>query len=344
MRNIEQIRDFLQNYDGPEMNIMEVCGSHTASIAKNGIPSMISDRLHLVSGPGCPVCVTPSSYIDKLIELSKKEHTCIGTFGDLLRVPGSVGSLSEAKGEGARAEMVYSPFDMIEMAKREPDTTFIFAAVGFETTTPVYALLLQQLEEEKIQNVKILTSLKTMPAVIDYLCKNGAPVQGFLAPGHVCVVTGSETFEPLASRYGIPFGVAGFQGEEILQALYGIVKARGQGKVMNFYPQVVTQEGNKRAKELVNRFFEPVDALWRGMGEIPASGLILREEYQVYDAGSRGLLEDRRRNGACRCDQVLMGKIKPSDCPLFGKVCTPLTPQGACMVSAEGSCHTCFVN
>lgn len=340
---LEKIVSFLAQYDGPEMNIMEVCGSHTAAIAKNGIPGMLSDKLHLVSGPGCPVCVTISSYIDKLIALAM-QGKCIVTFGDLLRVPGSEKSLSMVKGEGARVELVYSPMDTLALAKAEPDTEFIFAAVGFETTTPVYALLLDAIIAEGIRNIKLLTALKTMPAAIDYLCSNDAPVQGFLAPGHVCVITGTKDFGRLAETYGIPFGVSGFEGEEILVALYGIVKAQGLGKVMNFYPSVVNEAGNEKAQALVNKYFEPADACWRGMGVIEGSGMMLRKEYEAFDAGSAGLTEDVKKNKGCRCDQVLMGKIKPKECPLFGKVCTPMTPQGACMVSTEGSCQTHYTN
>ena len=370
-RQLDMIREYLACYDGPKLNIMEVCGSHTAAISKNGIRGMLSDHIHLISGPGCPVCVTPSSYIDRLIELALEEHCCIVTFGDLLRVPGSEKSLSMAKGDGARVEMVYSPLDVVELAKREPEVQFVFAAVGFETTTPVYALLMQQLLEEGLENVRLLTALKTMPPVIDYLCANGAPVQGFLAPGHVCVVTGSRAFAALAKKYQIPFGVSGFEAREILLALYGIVKAASggmadgmsdkascgvagaasgseegsqnqRGIVMNFYPSVVSEEGNLRAQQLVERFFAPADACWRGMGVIPASGLLLQPEFQRFDAGSAGLARDQKKNVACCCDQVLMGRMAPDQCPLFGKVCTPLTPQGACMVSTEGSCFSWY--
>lgn len=350
---LEKIRDYLGTYDGPEILIMEVCGSHTASIAKNGIQGLLSKKIHLISGPGCPVCVTPSAYIDRLIELALKEKVCIVTFGDLIRVPGSSMSLSMAKGEGARVEMVYSPLDVLDLAAKEPEMQFVFAAVGFETTAPVYALLLEQLRERKIRNVRLLTALKTMPPVIDHLCANGAPVDGFLAPGHVCVVTGSRIFEPLAKKYHIPFGVSGFEGEEILLALYGIVKcletsgtkeSPQRGRVMNFYPSVVTEMGNTIAQKQVTTYFEPADACWRGMGNIPGSGLILREEYRQYDAGSAGLDRDQKKNPACCCDRVLMGKMTPEECPLFGKVCTPMTPQGACMVSTEGSCFSRFFN
>jgi len=240
--------------------------------------------------------------------------------------------------------MVYSPMDIFTLAQKEPDTTFVFAALGFETTTPVYALLLEEVIEKKIENVKLLTALKTMPGVIEYLCENGASIQGYLAPGHVAAVTGSDLFKPLAEKYQIPFAVSGFEGEEILEALCGIVQARDRATVMNFYPAVVSAEGNVRAQELVKKYFQPTDAAWRGMGIVPGTGMELRPEYEKYDAGSKSLVEDNKRNKACCCDQILMGKMQPQQCPLFGKVCKPLTPQGACMVSEEGSCHSAFAS
>jgi len=349
--SLAEMRDFLANYDGPEVNIMEVCGSHTAAISKNGIRGMLSDKIHLISGPGCPVCVTPTAYVDRLIELAMTSNTCVVTFGDMLRVPGSKLSLSEASGLGGRAVMVYSPMDIFAMAEEEPETTFVFAALGFETTTPVYALLLEEIIEKNIENVKLLTALKTMPGVIEYLCENGASIQGYLAPGHVAAVTGSDLFQPLAEKYQIPFAVSGFEGEEILEALCGIVKAynkmqsgNAEVPVMNFYPSVVSKEGNVRAQELVAKYFKPTDAAWRGMGIVSGTGMELRSEYEKYDAGSRDLVEDNKRNKACCCDQILMGKMQPQECPLFGKVCKPLTPQGACMVSEEGSCHSAFAS
>lgn len=343
---LAEMKDFLVNYDGPDIHIMEVCGSHTAAISKNGIRGMLSDKIHLISGPGCPVCVTPTAYVDKLIELAMTPNTCVVTFGDMLRVPGSKQSLSEASGMGGRAVMVYSPMDILALAEKEPETTFVFAALGFETTTPVYALLLEEVIEKEIENVKVLTALKTMPGVIEYLCENGAAIQGYLAPGHVAAVTGSNLFKPLAEKYQIPFAVSGFEGEEILEALCGIVSAyldeNTRSRVMNFYPTVVSAEGNIRAQELVAKYFQTTDAAWRGMGIVSGTGMELRPEYEKYDAGSRDLVEDNKRNKACCCDQILMGKMQPQQCPLFGKVCKPLTPQGACMVSEEGSCHSMY--
>lgn len=354
MRDLDRTLRFLREYNGPEMNIMEVCGSHTGSIAKNGIPELLSPKIHLISGPGCPVCVTPSSYIDRLIELSLTPGTCVVTFGDLLRVPGSRISLSEAKGLGGQVKMVYSPLDVILLAEAEPETNFVFAAVGFETTSPVYALLMEELLSENLHNVRLLTAMKSMPEVIGCLCEKGADVQGFLAPGHVSVITGSRIFEPLASHYRIPFGVAGFGAEDILIALEGIVEIysdsirnnspESRGRVVNYYPSAVTEDGNRQAMAKVDTYFEKSDALWRGLGMIPGSGRVLRPEYAAFDAGSSTLTTDTKKNAACCCDRVLTGHMRPSQCPLFGKGCTPMRPQGACMVSAEGNCHTWFVN
>ena len=212
--------------------------------------------------------------------------------------------------------------------------------MGFETTTPVYALLMETLIQEKIENVQLLTAIKTMPEVIDYVCASGSGVNAFIAPGHVSVVTGSKIYKPIAEKYQIPFGVSGFAGKEMLTALYGIVKARGRGVVMNFYPSVVSENGNENALALIDKYFEKAPAVWRGMGRIEGSGRVLKAEYAKYDAGSKGLDEDIKQNKACNCADVLVGKIRPYQCPLFGKVCTPETPQGACMVSTEGSCFS----
>ena len=350
---IETYIEYLKNYDGPDVTFMEVCGSHTAAIAKSGITRVISDKIHLVSGPGCPVCVSPSGYVDKLIALAMEQDTTVCTFGDLLRIPGTKSSLNEAKGQGASVEMVYSPMDVVALAKEHPTHRYVFGAVGFETTIPVYTVLLEQLEAENIENVQILTALKVMPPVIGWLCDNGAHIDGFIAPGHVSVITGSKHFEALSRKYETPFAVTGFSPKELVVGIYGLLRmweqkdrllAEGESLTGNYYPSVVTAEGNTIAQEKVAKFFAPGPAVWRGMGEIADSGLYLREAYRKYDAGSFGLDEDNKINKACRCDQVLMGKISSYECPLFGKVCTPLSPQGACMVSSEGSCYQRYLN
>ncbi|WP_444659421.1 hydrogenase formation protein HypD [Caproiciproducens sp. R2] len=338
------IQSYLKTYDGPPLRLMEVCGTHTAQISRCGITGILSPAVLMISGPGCPVCVTVTAYIDRLVALSMEPENVVVTFGDMLRVPGGSRSLNDAKAAGGHVQMVYSPLDALKLAADDPARTYIFAAVGFETTAPVYAMLLEEAIANGVSNVKILTSLKTMPPVIDWICKNQGGVDGFLAPGHVSVITGSRIFEPLSEKYGIPFAVAGFEGPQILAAIYALVRKSGKAGVMNLYPGAVTEEGNRTAQKMVDKYFAPCDAAWRGMGSIPDSGLLLREEYARFDAGSAGLNDDRGANARCRCAQVLTGAVSPNECPLFGSACTPQTPQGACMVSMEGSCYNYFTN
>lgn len=342
--NITDITEFLSNYDGEELSFMEVCGTHTAAISENGIPSILSKKIKLISGPGCPVCVTVADYIDRLCTLALEDNTCVVTFGDLIRVPGSSSALQETKSKGGRIRMVYSPFEIIDLAEKDTDTTYVFAAVGFETTTPIYAVLLEKIIEEDIKNIRLLTALKTMPAAIDTLCQMGGRIDGFIAPGHVSVITGANEFKSLAEKYNLPFVVSGFKGEELLASIYALVKLKGQGKVLNLYKSAVTDTGNDKAKTLVNKYFEPCDAVWRGIGKIKNSGMALKKEYAVYDAGSRELIHDNVKNKKCRCGEVITGFSSPCDCPLFAKACTPENPQGACMVSNEGSCFHYYIN
>lgn len=346
--NIDNVINYLKSYNNKDIRLMEICGTHTASIAENAIQSIISDKIHLISGPGCPVCVTVSSYVDRLCELALQDDNVIVTFGDMIRVPGRKYALKDIKSQGADIRMVYSPMQALDFARREPDKTFIFAAVGFETTTPIYALLIDRAIKDKISNIKLLTALKTMPAVVDRLCGNGADIDGFIAPGHVCAVTGAEAFLPLAKKYNIPFAVSGFEAEEILSAIYALVKTidkgEGLGTVMNLYKSVVRQERNEKAFDVVNKYFVPCSASWRGLGKIESSGLVLRDEYSRFDAGSADLTADFSKSKGCMCGEIITGKKTPSECPLFKKVCTPENPMGACMVSGEGTCFNLFIN
>ncbi len=339
-------RAYLKEYDGPPVRIMEICGTHTAAISHNGIPSLLSPKIQLISGPGCPVCVTVTEYIDRLIELSLTKDTVVATFGDMIRVTGSRQSLQDVKADGAQVRMVYSPLDMLRLAQEEPSKTFVFAAVGFETTIAVYAALLDEAIRQNIRNIRLLTSLKTMPRVIDWVCTMQGGIDGFLAPGHVSVITGSDMYEPLAKKHGVPFAVAGFEGEQLLMALYALVRTieRGEGRVMNLYPSVVSAKGNETAQHMISKYFTVCDAAWRGMGVVPDSGMVLRREFEGYDAGSQFLYSDHSHHPKCRCAKVITGAEKPNDCALFGTLCTPETPQGACMVSTEGSCFSYFVN
>lgn len=341
--NINDVIKALKEYDGEEITMMEVCGTHTASISENAIPSLISDKIHLISGPGCPVCVTVSDYVDKLIELALDGNVIV-TFGDMIRVPGSKKALKDIKFEGGDIRMVYSPTETIELAKAEPNKNFVFAAVGFETTTPIYALLLDEIIKQKIENVQLLTALKTMQNVIATLCESDNKIDGFIAPGHVAVITGSNAFVPLAEKYSLPFAVSGFEAEEILASIYALIKLRRQGKVINLYKSAVTSERNEKAFEIVHKYFEEYDAPWRGLGIIKGSGMALKKEYAKYDAGSRELTNDYSYQKGCLCGEIISGNKKPTDCPLYNKICTPENPKGACMVSNEGTCHNYITN
>jgi len=346
--NIEQIIKELKEYDGPSVKIMEVCGTHTASIFKSGIRSLISPKIRLISGPGCPVCVTPAAYIDRCIEYAKRENHVLLTFGDMMKVPGLKGSLSQAKGDGARVELMYSPIEAVEKAIKNPDLVYVIAGVGFETTTPAYALAMEEAVSRGAENIRLLTALKTVLPALQWICENDDDIDGFLCPGHVSVIIGSDAYARLAGQFNRPFVVAGFEPEHILAGIYEIMKqlksgaAESRGRqaaaVRNLYKNAVKAEGNKKAQEIISRYFEPGAAMWRGLGMIPDSGLYLRPEYGAFDAGSKGLDEDIELPASCRCGDVIIGRINPNECPMFGKACNPSDPYGPCMVSSEGAC------
>lgn len=341
---LNDVLKFLKEYDGDELNLMEVCGTHTASIAENAIESLISDKIHLISGPGCPVCVTVSSYVDRLCELALTENNVIVTFGDMIRVPGSEQSLKDVKAHGADVRMVYTPLEMLDMAQKEKSKTFIFAAVGFETTTPIYALLIDEAIKRNINNIKILSALKTMPNVIKKLCNDKNNIDGFIAPGHVAALTGSNIFEQLAKQNNRPFAVSGFNAEEILASIYALVKMQGTGKCVNLYKAVVKDNENEKAKTLVDKYFKPYNAAWRGIGIIDNSGMILKDDYSNFDAESKNLTNDYSYQKGCCCGEIITGRMKPTQCPLFKKVCTAENPMGSCMVSNEGTCFNYYIN
>jgi len=349
MMNVELIIKELKEYDGPVVKIMEVCGTHTASIFKSGVRSLISPKIKLISGPGCPVCVTPAAYIDRCIEYAMKENHVLVTFGDMMKVPGRNGSLSQAKGEGARVELMYSPLEIVEKAKQNPNTVYVIAGVGFETTVPAYALTIEEAAGQGIRNIRLLTALKTVMPALRWICENEDGIDGYLCPGHVSVIIGSEIYQELADRYEKPFAVAGFEPEHILAGIYDIVKqleskTETEAAVHNLYKNAVKAEGNKKAQEVIDRYFEPGSAMWRGLGMIPDSGLYLRPEYESYDGGSKGLDQDIQLPESCRCGEVIIGRINPNECPMFGTACNPMNPYGPCMVSSEGACGIWYRN
>lgn len=344
--NIDQVTQVLREYDGRPVKLMEVCGTHTASIFKNGIRSLISSKINLIAGPGCPVCVTPAAYIDHCIEYAKESDHVLVTFGDMMKVPGTELSLSQAKGDGAKVELMYSPSEVIEKAEQHPDLTYVVAAVGFETTVPAYALALEEALQKGLHNIRFVTALKTVLPALDWICQNEKGIDGFLLPGHVSVIIGSDSYLEIAEKYHKPCTVAGFEAEHLLVSIYDIVQQLQQEshQVHNLYSNAVHQEGNRKAQTLMETYFEKGPATWRGLGFIPDSGLYLRQEFEEFDGGSRGLDRDLLLPESCRCGDVIVGRIHPDQCPMFGQGCSPEKPYGPCMVSAEGACGIWYRN
>jgi len=396
---------------GRPATLMEVCGTHTVAISRSGIRALLRGLVDLRSGPGCPVCVTSESDIDEMIAFSRLPGTVVLTYGDMIRVPGSFGTLEQARAGGADVRVVYSALDAVRAAAAEPDRTFVFLGVGFETTAPGAALAVIRAAEEGLRNFTVYSAHKTLPQALRALlgtpsredigdatapagsageadagpvdvrepnrpADGGPRVEGFILPGHVSAVIGRQAYDFLARDYGLPAAVTGFEPVDILLAVRELVEAlAGKGRtadaassdgdrgtagrpaprVLNLYPRVVREEGNARARAVIDRVFEPCAAEWRGLGMIPGSGLAFREDYETFDAARRfaagvaeTLAELRRdtarvegraaRLQACRCGDVLRGDILPPDCGLFGRACTPSDPAGPCMVSSEGSC------
>ncbi len=332
-----------------KINIMEVCGTHTMSIAKAGIKQILPENVNLISGPGCPVCVTPTGAIDAVLELSKKENVIITTYGDMVRVPGSTKgeNLAKQKSEGAKVEIVYSPFDAVKMAKENPEKDIVFLGVGFETTAPGTAVAIKVAYEENVKNFYVFSLLKLVePALRALIADPEFNVQGFLCPGHVAVILGTDGFNFLANEYKIPSVVAGFEPGEILNAIKMLLIQikENNPKIENAYERMVSKEGNVLAKEAIYEVFEVEDSLWRGLGNIPNSGLKIKEKYAAHDAAKKFGIEikDVKQSSLCRCEDIICGKATPKDCPAFGNLCTPTDPEGPCMVSSEGACAAAY--
>lgn len=329
---------------GQSLRFMEVCGTHTVSIFRGGIRQLLPDTVELVSGPGCPVCVTHDDYMDKAIAYGQRDDVIIVTFGDMLKVPGSRSSLSQEKAQGADIRVVYSPLDSLQIARENPDKKVIFLAVGFETTIPTAAATVLSAKQHGLTNLYMLSAHKLVPPVMKMLLQNeAARVDGFILPGHVCVITGTEAFEFLARDFHKPGVVTGFEPLEILRSLYrlSLQAADDEAKIENEYGSVVRREGNPKAVKIQEQVYQVADASWRGMGVIPLSGMKMRPEFGQYDIEQVlpiEISEKVQKKTACRCGEVLQGRIKPMECPLFAKVCVPEHAIGPCMVSVEGTC------
>jgi len=324
------------------ITIMEVCGTHTHAISEAGLRRLLPEKVKLISGPGCPVCVTPVDYLDRAIALARRPDVIVCTFGDLLRVPATQSSLERERAEGCDIRPMYSPREALTVARENPEKQVVFLGVGFETTVPTFTAALDEAEREGIANFLILTGAKLIEPPLRALLEDGeVEVDAFLLPGHVSVILGSDFYRFLAEDYAVPAAIAGFAPVDILAGVCELVEqlAAGRPRIANLYSRVVTPEGNKSAQELMARYFEPADTRWRGLGEIPASGLALRPQYARRDAWRIPVeVIQSREPGGCRCGEVLKGTIEPPECPLFEKACVPENPIGACMVSSEGTC------
>jgi len=330
---------------------MEVCGTHTMAAARSGLRQLLPANIRLVSGPGCPVCVTPVGYVDHALALAAEPNISIATFGDLVRVPGSAApdvktappSLASARAKGADVRVVYSPLDALAMARERPDRPIVFLGVGFETTAPTIAAAILQAADQGLANFTVLSAAKTIPEALGLLATSDElGLDGLLCPGHVSVILGSEAYQPLAKKLSVPCAIAGFEPVEMLRAIVALVDqiSAQSPRVDNCYPAAVRRAGNPKARSIIQKVFEPHDSAWRGLGTIGGSGLAIRNEYAAHDATKRFTVElpEPIEPAGCRCGEVLQGVLDPAQCPLFGKVCTPERPTGACMVSSEGSC------
>lgn len=324
--------------------IMEVCGGHTHVIAKYGLPQLLPDNIQFVHGPGCPVCIMPRERIDHACILAEKKDTILVTLGDMMRVPGSRGSLFESRARGADVRFVYSPLDTLEIARKNPGKEVIFFAIGFETTTPMTAALIDRQIREKIGNIFYHINHVTVPEPMEAVVASPeSSIDAFIAPSHVSVITGAGIYLPLAEKYDMPVVVSGFEPVDIMESLWMILRQfrEKRGLVEIQYRRGVTMEGNVQARLITERYFEKAPVFrWRGIGDIPGSSLRLREEYARLDAEKRFELprDPIDDDGICICGDILKGKSKPFECPAFGGACTPRDPLGACMVSEEGSC------
>ena len=325
------------------VRLMEVCGTHTMSIFRNGVRSILPEGMEIVSGPGCPVCVTSASHMDAFINIATIADVRVAIFGDLFRVPGSNGSLANASSRGAKVDIVYSPMDALDLARKNPAQIVVFLGVGFETTTPAIAATILAAKREGVKNYCVFSTHKVIPGPLELLMADpDLKINALLCPGHVSTIIGAGAYQPFVDKFGLACVVAGFEPADLLNGLILLARqvANGAPKVENIYPRAVTWEGNKRANAMVEEIFEPVDMEWRGLGVLPQSGLSIKNKYSDFDAQKRLNITIPKVEEAkgCLCGQILKGMTTPPKCPLFDTRCTPANPVGPCMVSSEGTC------
>ncbi|MBN1764383.1 MAG: hydrogenase formation protein HypD [Sedimentisphaerales bacterium] len=346
-RLVDMLGKAADKLSGRTIKIMEVCGTHTATAHQEGLHAVLPGNIRLISGPGCPVCVTPGGYIDQAAQLALEENAHITTYGDMVRVPGITISMAEARSKGAAVSVVYTVQDALEMARKNPGQKIVFLGIGFETTTPPSAYAIKTARQEKLDNFLVFSAHKRIiPAMQALLEDPELAIDGFIAPGHVSVIIGSDCYALVSQKYKRPCVVAGFDGQQMLMAMVAILMqlVDREARVENVYGTRVKGEGNIAALEIIDEVFDIADSRWRGLGTIPKSGLELKEEFAAFDARRVfGLAEpeDREPSG-CRCGDVIKGIITPLECPLFARRCKPSEPVGACMVSREGSCSVYY--
>lgn len=338
---LEKAKEFQQVY-GRKPAFMEVCGSHTMALARSGVKQCLKNDVQLISGPGCPVCVTDQRSIDSMIALAEGDNRIICTFGDMMRVPGSKNTLMDSKTSGKDIRVLYSPTDAIRIAEENPEKEVIFLGVGFETTIPILSLLIGEASSKQLTNFSVWMTTKLVEPILRHLLNAGeANLDGFLLPGHVSIVLGEDSYRFLAEEYGISGAISGFEPAELLSGIYKLLELslNKEAKIVNDHPSIVSREGNKVAQAWMEKYFEECDEAWRGIGIIQKSGLDIRPEYEQYNAKKKFKVETGEpRKTKCRCGEVIRGLITPEECALFGKACHPMNPIGPCMVSAEGSC------
>jgi hydrogenase expression/formation protein HypD len=344
-RNKEMAQRTLQeikNISKKKVNLMEVCGTHTVNIFRNGIKKMLPTSINLISGPGCPVCVTSLRYIDEIIALSRESDFIITTFGDMIKVPGSTSTLEKEKANGSDIRVMYSTLDALEVARNNPSKKIVFMGVGFETTSPTIASAVLKAQKDEINNFTVLSVAKIIPPAMKALLEGKeVNIDGFICPRHVSAIIGSRPYNFITTQYKVPCVICGFEPLDILQSIYMLVKQieDDRAEIEIQYARVVKPEGNKIALDKIKEVFKVIDSDWRGIGNIPLSGLEIKDKYGKFNARKFEVeIEETKESRGCRCGEVLRGVVTPPECPLFRKACTPENPQGACMVSTEGTC------
>jgi hydrogenase expression/formation protein HypD len=341
-RLIDKIAQVADDLDG-EVKLMEVCGTHTVAIAKHGLRDVMPEKVTLISGPGCPVCVTANPDIDTAIEMARQDGVILATFGDMMKVPGSYSSLSKEKAEGRDIRVVYSPLDALTLAEEHPDLHVVFLGVGFETTAPTVAAAIETARDRGLENFSVLSLHKTVPYALRALVDDPeVRVAGFILPGHVSTIIGLNPYKFLVEEYSIPSVIAGFEPLDVLQSIWMLVKqiADGEPRAEIAYKRGVMPTGNQTALQKIDEVFYPVDSEWRGIGVIPGTGMAIKEEFAQFDATKRVPVTppEPKDIPGCQCGDVLRGVVLPFECRLFAKACVPENPIGPCMVSSEGSC------